>query len=115
MAPGAHLQSVKAVLPSRETVLSGHDKHVEAKEAPTLVEYLPTSQLKQFEDDEAPVAVEYLPASQLVHETLPYTILYFPAVHAKHKPPLGPVNPGLQTQLLTPVLEAGEFEFSGHN
>lgn len=108
------MQSVKAVLPSRDTVLLRHDKHVEAKEAPTVVEYLPTSQFIQFEDDEAPVVVEYLPASQSVHETLPLAILYFPAVHAKHKPPLGPVNPGLQTQLLTPVLETGEFEFAGH-
>jgi hypothetical protein len=44
----------------------------------------------------APVAVEYVLTPQSVHVAAPATILYFPAAHASHVPPLGPVYPRLQ-------------------
>ena len=43
---------------------------------------------------------------QLVHTTEPMTLLYVPAVHASHAPPLAtasPVNPAAHAQLLTDV------------
>ena len=51
----------------------------------------------------APVVVKYVPAPQSVHATVPVTVLYFPAAHSSHVPPLGPVNPRLQTQLVNAV------------
>jgi hypothetical protein len=51
----------------------------------------------------APVVVKYFPAPQSVHATVPETALYFPAAHSAHVPPLGPVNPRLQTQLVNVV------------
>ncbi len=49
----------------------------------------------------APVTAEYVLTPQSMHATLPVTVLYFPAAHALHVPPSGPVNPGLQTQAVT--------------
>ncbi len=37
-------------------------------------------------------------APQFVHMSVPVTVLYFPAAHAAHCPPLDPVAPILQTQ-----------------
>jgi hypothetical protein len=48
--------------------------------------------------DIAPTVVVNLPVSQFVHVAVPLTVLYFPAPHAMHVPPLGPVNPRLQKQ-----------------
>ena len=45
----------------------------------------------------------YVPALQSAHATVPVYALYFPATHAEHGPPSGPVCPALQTQLLTTV------------
>ena len=46
---------------------------------------------------------EDLPLIQLAHAASPVTVLYFPARQAEQVPPLGPVNPGLQTQLVCAV------------
>ncbi len=63
----------------------------------------------------APVAVEYLFKSQSVHAAEPVAGLYFPAAHAAHVPPLGPVNPRLQTQLVNAVdPDVVENVFTGH-
>ena len=64
-------------------------------------------------DAVAPKVGEYLPAPQLVHATLPVAVLYFPAAQAAHSPPLGPVNPILQMQLVNAVEPAGDCELLG--
>jgi hypothetical protein len=43
----------------------------------------------------------------------PVDDLYFPAVHAAHGPPFGPVDPALQVQLVKAALPAGALEFDG--
>jgi hypothetical protein len=63
---------------------------------------------------EAPTAVEYVPAPQSVQAADPVDVLYFPATHAAHGPPFGPVDPALQVQLVKAALPAGEVEFDGH-
>jgi len=42
-------------------------------------------------DTVAPATTEYVPATQSEHAALPVAILYFPAAHALHVPPLGPL------------------------
>ena len=59
-----------------DTELAGHARQVVAAVALTVVEYSPTV--------------------QLVQDALPDTVLWDPAGHAVHGPPLRPVNPGLQ-------------------
>jgi hypothetical protein len=66
-------------------------KHVLSAEAPGVVEYLPAMQPVQV----LSVVVEYLPAPQSMHEAAPVTALNFPASHATHVPPFGPVWPAL--------------------
>jgi hypothetical protein len=61
----------------------------------------------------APVAAEYVPAPQSVHSADPVDDLYFPATHAAHVSPTGPVDPALQVQFVKDALPAGEFEFDG--
>ena len=59
----------------------------------------------------APVAAEYVSAPQSVHAALPAAGLYFPAAHAAHGPPFGPVEPAAHsctTQSLSASLPAGE-------
>jgi hypothetical protein len=63
-----------------------------------LVENEFREQLAQVDDAIAPVVCENVPAIQSVHETLPLSALYFPATHAVHTPPSGPVYPVLQKQ-----------------
>jgi hypothetical protein len=43
----------------------------------------------------------------------PVDVLYFPATHAAHGPPFGPVDPALQVQLVKAALPAGELELVG--
>jgi hypothetical protein len=63
----------------------------------------------------AAVVVKYVPAEQLVHSTLPVTALYFPATHAAHGPPLGPVYPTLHVQFVDTVQLLHEApELVGH-
>ena len=61
----------------------------------------------------APVAAEYVPAPQSVHSADPVDSLYFPATHAAHGSPTGPVDPALQVQFVKAPLPAGELEFDG--
>jgi hypothetical protein len=49
-----------------------------------------------------------------VHETEPVVVLYFPATHAVHVPPFGPVKPTLHVQAARAELEIGELELVGH-
>jgi hypothetical protein len=44
----------------------------------------------------------------------PSVLLYLPALHAVHDPPLGPHQPALQVQAAKAVLCAGELESAGH-
>jgi hypothetical protein len=62
----------------------------------------------------APTVAEYVLASQLVHAAEPVAVLYLPAAHAVHVPPLGPANPRLQTQLASAVDPTGACVFEGH-
>ncbi len=78
-------------------------KQVSIEVAPMLEEYLPRPHNEQVADEVAPKAEEYLPSLHPVHATVPVTVLYFPAAHAAHVPPSGPVNPRLQTQLVNAV------------
>ena len=57
---------------------------------------------------------EKVPAAQSLHAALPVATLYLPATHWEHGPPLLPVAPALQEQLVEAVLAAGEFECVGH-
>jgi len=52
--------------------------------------------------------------SGVVHAASPGAVLYFPATHAVHVPPLRPVYPALHEQLCTTVLPLAETEFTGH-
>jgi hypothetical protein len=70
-------------------------------------------QLKQEPTAEAARVVEYVPAPQSRHVEAPVIILYFPASHAAHIPPSGPVYPGLHRQLVRRLLPLGESECSG--
>ena len=56
----------------------------------------------------APIDPEYLPAAQSAHAAGPGSVLYFPAAHAEHVPPLGPEYPVLQTQIVDAI---GDCEF----
>jgi len=49
-------------------------------------------------------APENFPVAQEVHAAAPVAILYFPATHPVHAPPLGPVYPELQVQAVITVL-----------
>jgi hypothetical protein len=62
--------------------------------------------------DEAPLS-EYVFSGHVTHVAVPDAFLNFPASHAGHGPPFGPVYPGLQEQWLTLVLPTDEFEFAG--
>ena len=69
---------LETLLPPGESEFAGQSVHMPEAEAPTLV--------------------EYFPAIQSVHATVPLSALYFPATHAEHVPPSGPVYPVLQKQ-----------------
>ncbi len=65
----------------------------------------------------APAVAEYFAAAQSVHAAEPVATLYFPATHAAHGPPLGPVYPALQSatiQAALDVLATGDVEPAGH-
>ncbi len=83
-----------AVLASAELEDAGQLKHVLSAEAPEVVEYLPAPQPVQVLSAEAPGVLEYLPAPQSMHESA-IPALNFPASHATHVPPFGPVWPAL--------------------
>ena len=64
--------------------------------------------------DVAPSVVEYLPSTQLVHAASPVATLYLPATHCVQVSPSGPVQPGSQVQSICSSLAAGALEFGGH-
>jgi hypothetical protein len=64
--------------------------------------------------DGAPLS-EYVFGGHVTHAAVPDTFLNFPASHAGHGPPFGPVYPGLHEQFVTLLLLTDEFEFAGHN
>jgi hypothetical protein len=78
---------------------AGQATHWAAADAPVAAEYVPATQSRHVAATVAPTVVEYLPAPQSVQRAAPVPVLYFPAPQAVHVPPLGPVNPTLQTQL----------------
>jgi hypothetical protein len=59
----------------------------------TANEYVPAVQLVQTVEASA---AEYSPAEQSEQAGLPTVLLNFPATHALHAPPSGPVKPALQ-------------------
>lgn len=72
-----------------------------------------SGQLKHVLDEFAAKVSEYVLTSQSIHEELPVTVLYLPAIHAEHVPPSAPVNPALQTQLVERTLALGDCESVG--
>ena len=88
---------------------------VVASEAPSTVEYLPTSQVMHLLSEEAPTVVEYLPLIHNVQGWSPCAALCLPATHISHVPPSGPVYPATHRQLVLRLLPLGEIEFSGHD
>jgi hypothetical protein len=91
--PALQVQLVEAALLAGELEFDGQSMHVEFAEAP--------------------IAVEYVPAAQSEQVAAPLNTLYFPAAHAVHGPPSGPVDPALQVQSVEAALPAGELEFDG--
>jgi hypothetical protein len=90
--PALHLQWAWAPLPSGEYEFDGQSPHV---------------------FDVAPTFVEYFPAPQFVHAAFPVPVLYVPATHDVHGPPLLPDVPALQIQLAPVPLFATDWEFVG--
>jgi hypothetical protein len=79
--PALQVQLVKAELPAGELERDGQEP--------------------QYSDPIAPTAVPRYPALQSVHAADPVVTLCFPATHAVHGPPSGPVYPWLQMQRVT--------------
>jgi hypothetical protein len=93
--PASHRQLVIVVLAAAELEDAGQIAHVLSAETSGVAEYLPEMQPVQVLSAEPPGVVEYLPAPQSMHEAAPVTVLNFPAPHATHVPPSGPVWPAL--------------------
>ena len=91
--PALQVHAVELVLPKNESVYIGHSRH-----ADTFV---------------APTNTEYVPGGHAVHDAAPVA-LYFPAAHAVHVPPSGPVQPATHVHAPRVVLSAGERVLSGH-
>jgi len=111
--PVLQTQLAFAVDAAGDCVNCGHPWQLVVNDAPGVGLYLPASQFKQELSNVAPVVVRYLPALQSVHTAAPVVVLYFPAAHAAQFPPLGPVNPTLQTQLVCAVDPAADCAFDG--
>jgi hypothetical protein len=86
--------------------------HVHAELAAGEVELV--GHVRQVAAAVAALAVEYFAAAQSVHTAAPVSVLYFPATHAVHVPPFGPVKPRLQRHAVRAVLVTGELELPGH-
>ena len=89
-----HVLSAEAP-PSTEYLPAMQPVQVLSAEAPGFLEYLPAPQSMHHLAADAPVVGEYFPAPQSMHEAAPVTALNFPASHATHVPPFGPVWPAL--------------------
>jgi len=57
---------------------------------------------------------ELEPTGHETHVAVPVTFLYWPAAHAEHRPPFGPVYPALQLQFVCDPLAGPASELSGH-
>jgi hypothetical protein len=132
--PGLHTQCTAAEEPTGDCVFAGHcwhalfdaaprvvenvfvshATHVLASAAPTATENLPSSHSAHVPAVVAAKTTENVPAPQSVHATEPEPVLYFPAAHAAHVPPLGPVYPRLQTQLVSVDDPAIDCVSAGH-
>jgi hypothetical protein len=92
---------------------------VELAEAPTAAEYVPVPQAVHDASEVCPVAFPYLPSPQSTQAVSPTAFVsndeneYLPATHTVHGPPIWPIYPALQVQLVKAVLPAGELEFDG--
>jgi hypothetical protein len=87
------VQFVEVVLPADDVPFDGHAMHVALADAPTVVEYVRAAHSVQFTD--------------------PCIVLYLPAAHSVHVPPVSPVDPLLQMQVVKDVLPAGDCAFDG--
>jgi hypothetical protein len=105
----AHVLSAEAP-PSAEYLPAMQPVQVLSAEAPGFLEYLPAPQSMHHLAADEPGVVEYFPAPQSMHEAAPVTALNFPASHATHVPPFGPVCPGLHRQSVVAMLAAAELE-----
>jgi hypothetical protein len=57
---------------------------------------------------------ELEPIGHETHVAAPVAFLYWPAAHAEHWPPFGPVYPASQAQLVRNPLALAAHEFTGH-
>jgi len=57
---------------------------------------------------------ELEPTGHETHVAAPAAFLYWPAAHAEHRPPFGPVYPALQLQFVCDPLPGPASEFTGH-
>jgi hypothetical protein len=57
---------------------------------------------------------ELEPTGHETHVAVPVTFLYWPAAHAEHRPPFGPVYPALQLQFVCDPLPGPASELTGH-
>lgn len=73
VCPMLHRHSAREAAPAAEKDCDGHWRHTLSETAPTVV--------------------EYIPAAQGVQSDGPLRLLYFPAEHWVHAPPLGPSYP----------------------
>ena len=111
-------QLVHSALPTTSLyVPSGHASHgplmgpvyplSHSPLAPAALEPATQSAARSLDGEEAESG------GQLRHAELPGASLYFPASHASHVCPSGPVKPPLHMQEVDPVLAIGEKELSG--
>lgn len=104
--PGSHAVHVPLFGPVKPGL------HVHAELAAGEVELV--EHVRQVAAAVAALTVEYFAAAQSMHADVPVNILYFPATHAVHVPPFGPVKPRLQMHSVKAKLVPGELEAPGH-
>ena len=86
--PAAHVEHI----PSGPVYPALHGGKIQAAlDVLVAGEFVPAGQARHVVATVAAVVVEYFPDPQSVHAVEPVTSLYFPATHAAHGPPLGPV------------------------
>ena len=71
-------------------------------------QYLPDDAEHDTQVDGSKV-VEYIPAGQAIHLAEPVGLVYLPATHSTHAPPLGPDKPALHVQSSAESLPDSEF------
>ena len=108
--PALQEQFIFMVDPAAESAWTPQGRQLSTPLLPIVVEYLPAPQTVHT----VAVERENLPAAHSTHDAEPGRSLNVPAAHAKQGPPLGPVNPALQLQLLSEKLPAEDEEFGAH-